>query len=261
MDTRQFEKMQKQAVRGKYRALFWVLASREGGVWHADFQTIEEIVDYGLPSSARLNRDWWSNSANGHTHARAWIAAGWEVSDVHLQSESVTFRRDRVVAIPDWLIDAALSKPYGTERADHEVFFDKMIENPDEFRKLRENAARGKYKRLFLELLSYTRGEASRRTFGDIEAILGFDLPEPARKHEEWWANHEGKSQALVWLGAGWIVGYASIETEAVMFIRKHRFHLDSSLFGNAVSLPTYKNKPLSGDWGFDREEIYGDRL
>ena len=261
MTAKQFRKLQEMAARGKYRALFWVLLSREGGVWRTDFETLEDILNSGLPASARRHRVWWSNNINGHTHARAWVAAGWEVANVDLPIESVTFRRDRVIAESDGLIDAALSKPYGTERDAYEVFYDKMIENPDEFRKLREKAARGKYKRLFLELLNYTRGESSRRTFGDIESILGFDLPKSARKYREWWANHEGNSQALAWMGAGWIVGYASVETEAVMFIRKHRFKPDRSLFDNTVSLPTYKNKPVSGDWGFDREEIYGDRL
>ena len=79
MTAKQFRKLQEMAARGKYRALFWVLLSREGGVWRTDFQTLEDILNSGLPASARRHRVWWSNNINGHTHARAWVAAGWEV--------------------------------------------------------------------------------------------------------------------------------------------------------------------------------------
>ena len=56
-----------------------------------------------------------------------------------------------------------------------------------------------------------------------IEALLGFDLPVPARLYRPWWANRKrgaGHSHALAWYAAGWKTRAADLETETLMFER-----------------------------------------
>jgi len=54
----------------------------------------------------------------------------------------------------------------------------------------------------------------------EIEKILGFSLPLSAYKYREWWANHQGNSQAKSWLDAGWKV-------ESVFLGEKVKFQKD----------------------------------
>jgi len=69
-------------------------------VWRAEwadwsklsFKKIEEIMGEELPSSAKTNERWWSNS-EGASHARAWLDAGWNVSKVDLEKQIVIFKR------------------------------------------------------------------------------------------------------------------------------------------------------------------------
>ena len=76
----------------------------------------------------------------------------------------------------------------------------------DRDQKYREMAARGKYRRLYTHLCSLP-AQAWRTTFGEIESILGFELPASARLHRPWWSNQRGgngHSQAIAWSVAGW---------------------------------------------------------
>ncbi|HEX3916254.1 MAG TPA: hypothetical protein VHW60_02870 [Caulobacteraceae bacterium] len=59
------------------------------------------------------------------------------------------------------------------------------------------------------------------RTFGEVEAILGFKLPESAHQHRGWWAN-EPKShvQARAWMSAGWQVWAVKLDEGEVEFRR-----------------------------------------
>ena len=72
---------------------------------------------------------------------------------------------------------------------------DGMTTDTRRFRALQERAARGKYKRLFMTLLVRRSGEW-RTTIGEVESLLGFDLPPSARRHRRWWENNESHSQA-----------------------------------------------------------------
>ncbi len=95
--VQQQQAFEEAAARGKYRRLFECLKDdmREGtGVWRASFTEIERVLGFPLPKSARRHPAWWANEKNGrHTHARAWIGAGWKTEDVDIAAESVTFRR------------------------------------------------------------------------------------------------------------------------------------------------------------------------
>ena len=58
-------------------------------------------------------------------------------------------------------------------------------------------------------------------TFGEIEAILGFRLPDSARLHRPWWSNSKkgnGHSHALAWQAAGWRTRKVDLEAETLVF-------------------------------------------
>ncbi len=57
------------------------------------FAEIERAVGFRLPASASRHRPWWSNSTAGHSHARAWLEAGWKVETVDLSEGVVIFAR------------------------------------------------------------------------------------------------------------------------------------------------------------------------
>jgi hypothetical protein len=59
-------------------------------------------------------------------------------------------------------------------------------------------------------------------TFKQIEAVLGFTLPDTARKNPEWWGNETGDSrhaQCRSWLNAGFETRNLNLAKEYVEFI------------------------------------------
>lgn len=57
--------------------------------------------------------------------------------------------------------------------------------------------------------------------FDEIEAILGFPLPQSARRHNAWWANDAtGHSHARSWLEAGWRTEQIDLEGRKLVFRR-----------------------------------------
>jgi len=56
-------------------------------------------------------------------------------------------------------------------------------------------------------------------SFAEIERILGFPLPESARKLRMWWGNDQTHSQASAgWLAAGYVVEDVDFKNETVKF-------------------------------------------
>ena len=91
---------EERAARGKYGALYKHLCDLPQQEWRTTFSEIESILGFALPPSARRHRPWWANQGrnggNGHSHARAWNAAGWETADVDMRAETLALRpRDR----------------------------------------------------------------------------------------------------------------------------------------------------------------------
>ena len=79
---------------GKYEPLSTHLQADSASEWSATFAQIEQVLGFPLPPSARKHREWWSNQAGaGHSQARGWQDAGWQVWKVDLAAEQVTFRR------------------------------------------------------------------------------------------------------------------------------------------------------------------------
>lgn len=83
----------------------------------------------------------------------------------------------------------------------------------------RRTAGRGKYAPLFRHLSALGR-RRWRVSFGELEAILGFRLPDSARIHRPWWANQSkgGHGHALAWQAAGWRTSAVDLAAEALVF-------------------------------------------
>ena len=82
-------------------------------------------------------------------------------------------------------------------------------------------AMRGKYAPLYRYLITRT-GFQWRTSFGEIETVLGFDLPASARRHQAWWANEDGgsHSHARAWREAGWRPREVNLRAETLVFER-----------------------------------------
>lgn len=78
-----------------------------------------------------------------------------------------------------------------------------------------------KYSRLQEHLLSLQQ-DVWHATFADIEAMLGFKLPNSARNHQAWWANERrgGASQKQAWHDAGWRTENLNLTASRVDFRR-----------------------------------------
>jgi len=72
----------------KYDALQHYLEKSQKQNVTLSYDEIEEILGFSLPASASKHRPWWGNG--GHSQARAWLNAEYEVASVDL-GRSVTF--------------------------------------------------------------------------------------------------------------------------------------------------------------------------
>jgi hypothetical protein len=75
------------------------------------------------------------------------------------------------------------------------------------------------------EFLSARAEDRWTASFDQVEQVLGFELPESARRHRPWWANQNkmNHSQTKGWMAAGWLVDDISLEQERVTFVRRSR--------------------------------------
>jgi hypothetical protein len=56
-----------------------------------DFAEIERILGFALPRSANEHPAWWSNTRAGHSHAAAWLDAGWKTVGLDRAGRQVGF--------------------------------------------------------------------------------------------------------------------------------------------------------------------------
>lgn len=80
------------AASPRYRPLSEWLRLQAGPRARTSFDSVEGILGRVLPPSARRHRAWWANDPT-HSHARAWLAAGWIVESADVLGETVTFER------------------------------------------------------------------------------------------------------------------------------------------------------------------------
>lgn len=87
---------------GKYEPLTAHLRAGRQLEWTASFVEVEKVLGFPLPPSARKHRPWWGNQEGaGHSQARGWQDAGWQVWKVDLDQERVTFRAMRAAERSD----------------------------------------------------------------------------------------------------------------------------------------------------------------
>jgi hypothetical protein len=55
------------------------------------FAEIERILGFDLPRSAYDHPAWWSNTRAGHSHAAAWLDAGWKTVALDREAREVGF--------------------------------------------------------------------------------------------------------------------------------------------------------------------------
>jgi len=101
-----------------------------------------------------------------------------------------------------------------------------MLSSKKRLELLRQTAERGKYAPLYHHLRELSvQTNVWDTTFGEIEKLLKFPLPNSARIHRPWWANQGergGHSHALAWEMAGWKTEQVDMIKETVVFVR-HR--------------------------------------
>ena len=69
---------------GKYEPLEHFLKKQRTKRWRVAFREIEAMLGFKLPQSAFKYPAWWSNDETGHSHAKAWLDAGWRTEEVDL---------------------------------------------------------------------------------------------------------------------------------------------------------------------------------
>lgn len=74
------------------RLRVWLMEAR-GDRTPMTFLEIETLLEFPLPASARTHRPWWANTPGGHSHALAWLDAGWRTAAVNLERERLVFVR------------------------------------------------------------------------------------------------------------------------------------------------------------------------
>ncbi len=133
---------------------------------------------------------------------------------------------------------------------------------------VRNAAARGKYAPLYRHLLSARSELEWRTTFGELEVILGFRLPDSARLHRPWWSNSKkgsGHSHALAWQAAGWRTREVDIEAETLVFARSGGASasvgppVQRRRFSIREILPPHDPGPWPEGVTVSREQLYDD--
>lgn len=131
----------------------------------------------------------------------------------------------------------------------------------DRDQKYRAMAIRGRYQRLYRHL-GGLQVQEWRTSFGEIESIIGFELPASARLHRPWWANQRrggGHSQALAWGVAGWETAEVDMDAETLLFRQKPptpapRLPLDEAW-------PVHPTAVWPEGLSLRREDLYEERL
>ena len=78
---------------GKYEPLEKFLKRHRAGRWRVAFRELERLLGFKLPQSAFKYPAWWSNDDTGHSHAKAWLDAGWRTEEIDLAARKLTFTR------------------------------------------------------------------------------------------------------------------------------------------------------------------------
>ena len=127
-----------------------------------------------------------------------------------------------------------------------------------EYRKM---AVRGKYQRLYTHLCGLAT-EEWRTSFGEIEAVIGFELPASARLHRPWWSNQSGgngHSQALAWSAAGWETADVDMDAETLLLRRRRPEAVRALTLDEAW--PVHSAGAWPASLSLRREDLYEERI
>jgi hypothetical protein len=81
------------------------------------FEEVERVIGRPLPESAVKHQAWWANTRS-HSHAHAWLDAGWRTARLNLAGKRVTFVRDPGASSAPRLFPATRqSAPVASEEA------------------------------------------------------------------------------------------------------------------------------------------------
>ncbi len=132
----------------------------------------------------------------------------------------------------------------------------------------RDGGVPRKYAPLYRRLLSTPTEREWRTTFRELEAILGFRLPDRARAHGPWWSNSgagRGHGHSRCWRAAGWRTKEVDVDAETLVFARspddsrpekpsatQRKFTLDEVLSASDLG-------PWPEGFTVSREQIYDD--
>jgi len=76
---------------GKYMPLSEYLQTVDKNQIELSFSEIEEVLGFSLPKSAHKFDAWWSNGSK--PHSKAWLEAGWKVTDYSFSNQVVRFNQ------------------------------------------------------------------------------------------------------------------------------------------------------------------------
>ncbi|HEY1837967.1 MAG TPA: hypothetical protein VGG36_09940 [Rhizomicrobium sp.] len=76
-----------------YEPLGQYLKANGAGHIAMTFREVETVIGRKLPASAYRHRPWWANEERGHSHAKAWLGAGYETERVDMAARKLVFRR------------------------------------------------------------------------------------------------------------------------------------------------------------------------
>jgi len=87
---------------GKYDPLGQYLFTSGSRTISLSFDQVGELVRGGLPWSAYQYQAWWANEREPrtHVHKQAWMAAGYVVDVIDLNTQRVRFRKVRSILAP-----------------------------------------------------------------------------------------------------------------------------------------------------------------
>ena len=107
-------------------------------------------------------------------------------------------------------------------------------------------------------------GKEWRTTFGEIECIIGFDLPAPARKSQDWWSNltwKYGRPLDDDWAQYGWQVAEVDFEAGTLVFRWTEEPWTKPKRRLEDVWPPHPTARWPEGGLSLRREDIYEDRV
>lgn len=193
----------------------------------------------------------------------------------HFRTEISTKQRDELWFCKDWLLrhEPAVAKAFlvqpippaavpspaesDVQEAQPEVQFNDADAQATPEEAVSSNDSR--YAPLAIYLQSINRREPRVEfTFGDIERIIGDELPPSARRMRAWWANDaQSHVQSQEWLNVGWRVATINMGEERVTFARieeRQRAYIDFfspllTMLREANAFPIWNTTPDGASW------------